>query len=153
MRGENPNAVLFVCTMNAVRSPMAAALLENLLGEGARVDSVGVEAGELDPLAVEVMKEIGIALSSHQPRCLEVLGPDSYDLVVTLSGEAQRRMESAVHGGRLEYWPVGDPTGVEGSREQRLAAYRAVRDELLNKLKARFQMVGPAAREAGEQVQ
>jgi protein-tyrosine-phosphatase len=131
---RQPTSVLFVCTMNAVRSPMAAALLRSLTGEGVRVDSAGVEAGELDPLAVEVMQEIGIPLSSHQPRCLSNLKADSYDLVVTLSREAQSRMPAA------EYWPVSDPTGAEGSREQRLAAYRAVRDELLKNLKSRFQM-------------
>jgi protein-tyrosine-phosphatase len=134
---SDPGSILFVCTMNAVRSPMAAALLRDLLGEGTRVDSCGVEAGELDPLAVEVMKESGIALSSHQPRCATGLAPGSYDLVITLSREAQRQMEGI---GNTEYWPISDPTGTEGSREQRLLAYRAVRDELLKKLKTRFHM-------------
>ena len=133
-------SILFVCTMNAVRSPMAAAMLRHLAGEGTKVDSAGVEAGELDPLAVEVMKEMDIALSSHRPQCLSDLRPGSYDLVVTLSGEAQQRMQAAAPGAAIEYWPVGDPTGTEGSREQRLLAYRAVRDELLKKLKTRFHM-------------
>jgi protein-tyrosine-phosphatase len=138
MLGQQPANVLFVCTMNAVRSPMAAALLRHQMGAATHVDSAGVEAGELDPLAVEVMKEIGIALSSHRPRCCSDLKPDSYDLVVALSREAEQRMVGA--GAAVEYWPVGDPTGVEGSREQRLLAYRSVRDELLKKLGARFQM-------------
>jgi protein-tyrosine-phosphatase len=135
-----PGSILFVCTMNAVRSPMAAALLHNMAGEGTKVDSAGVEAGQLDPLAVEVMKEIGIALSTHRPRCLSDLRPGAYDLVVTLSREAQLRMQAADPGAPIEYWPVGDPTGTEGSREQRLLAYRAVRDELLKKLNSRFHM-------------
>jgi len=126
--------------MNAVRSPMAAALLRAALGGSARVDSAGVQAGALDPLAVEVMKEIGIALSSHQPRCLADVKSGGYDLVVTLSPEARSRGTDLAPGAATEYWPVGDPTGVEGSREQRLAAYRAVRDELLKKLKSRFQL-------------
>ena len=137
---STPGSILFVCTMNAVRSPMAAALLRHLVGEGTKVDSAGVEAGELDPLAVEVMKEIDIALSSHRPRCLSDLRPGSYDLVVTLSREAQQRLQAAAPGAAIEYWPIGDPTGTEGSREQRLLAYRAVRDELLKKLKIRFHM-------------
>ena len=124
--------------MNAVRSPMAAALLRHLMGDTLRVDSAGVEAGALDPLAVEAMKEMGIALATHQPRCMTQLAPGSYDLVVTLSREAQQRMaEISV---ATEYWPITDPTGAEGSREQRLTAYRTVRDELLKKLKSRFQM-------------
>jgi protein-tyrosine-phosphatase len=140
MMMSEPSSILFVCTMNAVRSPMAAALLRHLAGEGTRIDSAGVEAGELDPLAVEVMKEIGIALATHRPRCLSDLRPGSYDLVVALSREAQQRMQGAAPGAPIEYWPVGDPTGAEGSREQRLLAYRAVRDELLKKLKSRFHM-------------
>jgi protein-tyrosine-phosphatase len=130
-----PASILFVCTMNAVRSPMAAALARHLLGEGTRIDSAGVEAGELDPLAVEVMKEIGIALSTHRPRSLTDLHPGAYDLVVTLSREADRSVSAGA-----EYWPISDPTGAEGSREQRLLAYRGVRDELLKKLKSRFHM-------------
>ena len=137
---SEPNSILFVCTMNAVRSPIAAALLHGLAGEGTKVDSAGVEAGELDPLAVDVMKEIGITLSSHRPRCLSDLHPDSYDLVVTLSREAQQRLQDAAPSAAIEYWPITDPTGAEGSREQRLLAYRAVRDELLKKLKTRFHM-------------
>ena len=133
-----PSSILFVCTMNAVRSPMAAALMRAALGGGAKIDSAGVEADTVDPLAVEVMREIGIALCSHQPRRLADLKPGSYDLVVTLSREAQQRM--AGEGAAMEYWPVSDPTGVEGSREQRLAAYRAVRDELIKKLQTRFHM-------------
>jgi protein-tyrosine-phosphatase len=139
MRGY-PGSILFICTMNAVRSPMAAALMRHFAGGSVKVDSAGVEAGALDPLAVEVMKEIGIPLSSHRPRSLTDLESGSYDLVVTLSREAEKRTQDAAPAGALEYWPVGDPTGVEGSREQRLAAYRAVRDELLKKLNSRFQL-------------
>ncbi len=134
-----PTSVLFVCTMNAVRSPMAAALLRASL-HGTQVDSAGVQAGALDPLAVEVMREIGIALSSHQPRCLAEVKGGAYDLVVALSQEAQIQVTDLAPGAVLEYWPVGDPTGVGDSREQRLDAYRAVRDELLKKLKSRFQL-------------
>ena len=139
MRGEKlPASILFACTMNAVRSPMAAALMHHLAGGGVRVDSAGVEAGSLDPLAVEVMTEIGIPMASHQPRCFDDVKPGAYDLVVTLSPEARDRAMAA--GTQVEYWPVSDPTLSEGSREQRLTAYRAVRDELLKKLKTRFHM-------------
>jgi protein-tyrosine-phosphatase len=133
-------AVLIACTMNAVRSPMAAAMLRHLAGRKLYVESAGVRAGELDPLAVEVMEEVGLEIGKHRPRCFEDLEDGSFDLVITLSPEAQHKaMElTRTAATRVEYWPTLDPTAVEGSREQRLQTYRAVRDQLMERLKARF---------------
>ena len=133
-------AVLIACTMNAVRSPMAAAILRHLAGRRLYVESAGVRAGMLDPLAVEAMEEIGLEIGKHRPRCFEDLEDGSFDLVITLSPEAQHKaMElTRTAATRVEYWPTLDPTAVEGSREQRLHAYRAVRDQLMERLKARF---------------
>ena len=83
-----PGAVLFACTMNAVRSPMAAAILRHLAGRRCYVESAGVRAGELDPFVVAVMDEIGIDVSSHKPRTLSELNDTSFDLIVSLSPEA-----------------------------------------------------------------
>jgi len=133
-------AILFACTMNAVRSPMAAALLRHLAGRDVYIESAGVRAGELDPLAVEAMDEIGLAIKAHKPRRFEELEDGSFDLVITLSPEAQHKAVEMTRTAatQVEYWPTMDPTAVEGSREQRLAAYRAVRDQLLERLKGRF---------------
>ena len=134
-------AVLIACTMNAVRSPMAAAMLRHLAGRKLYVESAGVRAGELDPLAVEAMEEIGLEIGKHRPRCFEDLEDgSSFDLVISLSPEAQHKaMElTRTAATRVEYWPTFDPTVVEGSREQRLLAYRGVRDELMERLKQRF---------------
>jgi protein-tyrosine-phosphatase len=133
-------AVLIACTMNAVRSPMAAAMLRHLAGRKLYVKSAGVRAGELDPLAVEAMEEIGLEIGKHQPRCFEDLEDGSFDLVITLSPEAQHKaMElTRTAATQVEYWPTLDPTAVEGSREQRLSAYRSVRDQLMERLKQRF---------------
>jgi protein-tyrosine-phosphatase len=138
-------AVLFACTMNAVRSPMAAAMLRHLSRDRLYVDSAGVRAGELDPLAVEAMSEIGLTIGKHQPRCFEDLEDGSFDLVITLSPEAQHKAVELTRTAAtvVEYWPTMDPTAVEGSREQRLLAYRAVRDGLMERLKQRFS--APAA--------
>jgi protein-tyrosine-phosphatase len=135
-----PSNVLFACTLNAVRSPMAAALMRHLAGERIYVESAGVRAGALDPLAVEAMEEIGLKIGQHQPRCFEDLEDGSFDLVITLSPEAQHKAVELTRTAatEVEYWPTIDPTAVEGSREQRLAAYRAVRDQLLDRLKQRF---------------
>lgn len=135
-----PTNILFACTLNAVRSPMAAALMRRLAGEGLYVESAGVKAGALDPLAVEAMEEIGLKIGQHRPRCFEDLEDGSFDLVITLSPEAQHKAVELTRTAAtlVEYWPTIDPTAVEGSREQRLAAYRAVRDQLAERLKQRF---------------
>jgi protein-tyrosine-phosphatase len=137
-------AVLIACTMNAVRSPMAAAMLRHL-ARNLYVESAGARAGELDPLAVEAMEEIGLDIAPHKPRRFEDLEDGSFDLVITLSPEAQHKaMElTRTAATQVEYWPTMDPTAVEGSREQRLAAYRSVRDQLMERLKRRF--LAPAA--------
>ena len=132
--------MLFACTLNAVRSPMAAALLRHLTRGGIYIESAGVRAGDLDPLAVEVMGEIGLQIAKHKPRRFEDLEDGSFDLVITLSPEAQHKAVEMTRTAatRVEYWPTMDPTAVEGSREQRLMAYRTVRDQLLQRLKRRF---------------
>ncbi len=138
-----PLAVLFACGRNAVRSPIAAALFMQIFGRAIRVGSAGVRKGELDGFAVAVMAEIGLDISRHKPVSLEELeewqGLD-FDLIVTLAPEAHHRaLELARSSGvEVEYWPTADPTAVEGNREQRLDAYRAVRDQLLTRIRERF---------------
>ena len=135
-----PSAVLFACTMNAVRSPMAAALMRHLAAKGIYVESAGVRAGDLDPLAGVAMEEIGLEIGKHKPRRFEDLEDGFFDLVITLSPEAQHKAVELTRTAatQVEYWPTMDPTAVEGSREQRLTAYRSVRDQLLERLKGRF---------------
>jgi len=138
-------AILFACTMNAVRSPMAAAMLRHLSRGGLYIESAGVKAGSLDPLAVEAMEELGLEIGKHKPRRFEDLEDGSFDLVITLSPEAHHKaMElTRTAATKVEYWPTIDPTAIEGSREQRLLAYRMVRDQLMQRLKQRF--LAPAA--------
>lgn len=140
MAGELPQAVLFACNLNAVRSPMAEAILRHLYGRRIYTESVGVRAGELDPFAVAVMAEIGIDLSGHTPKGFDDLEETTFDLVVSLTPEAQHKAVDMTRtmAVDIEYWPTFDPTAVHGAREQRLDAYRQVRDELFEKIKARF---------------
>jgi len=135
-----PRAVLFSCTLNSVRSPMAEGLLKHLLGHRIYVDSAGVRSGEIDPFAVAVMEEIGIDLSRHHAKSFDELADTSYDLIVSLSPEAQHKAVELTRtmACEVEFWPIMDPTWVEGSREARLAAYREVRDELRRRIEARF---------------
>lgn len=144
MRGPNgeelPGAVLFACTQNAVRSPMAAAIMRHRYGRVVFVDSVGVHAGELDPFAVEAMEEIGIEIGKHRPKRFDDLEETSFDLVVTLSPEAHHRALELTRNSAVdvEYWATMDATAIEGSREQRLDAYRIVRDQLMRRIEDRF---------------
>jgi len=144
MRGPNgeelPGAVLFACTLNAVRSPMAAALMRHLYGRFVYIDSVGTRCGELDRFAVEVMNEIGIEIGRHRAKSFDDLEDASFDLIITLSPEAHHKaMElTRTMAVEVEYWPTFDPTAVEGSRGQRLEAYRAVRDDLMRHVERRF---------------
>jgi protein-tyrosine-phosphatase len=135
-----PRAVLFSCTLNSVRSPMAEGLLKHLLGHKIYVDSAGVRGGEIDPFAVAVMEEIGIDLSRHHAKSFDELADTSYDLIISLSPEAQHKAVELTRtmACEVEFWPIMDPTWVEGSREARLEAYRQVRDELQRRIEARF---------------
>ena len=139
--GELPSAVLFACSLNQVRSPMAEAILKNLHGSRVYVDSVGVRAGdEIDPFVVAVMSEIGIDVSKHRTKSFDQLEDSSYDLVISLSPEAQHKAVDMTRtmACEVEYWPTFDPTAVEGSREECLQAYRKVRDDLLERIRQRF---------------
>lgn len=139
-----PKAVLFACSMNAVRSPMAEAILKHLAGRHVYVDSAGVRAGEPDPFAVAVMDEIGIELKRHKPKAMADLEDSSFDLVVSLAPEAHHQALEMTRTMAIdaEYWPTMDPTAAMGSREQILDAYRAVRDSLFQRIKKRFAIPG-----------
>ncbi len=138
--GDLPSAVLFACTENAVRSPMAEAILKYLHGRHIYVDSVGVRKGELDGFSVAVMDEIGIDISHHHSKTFEDLEDTSFDLVTSLSPEAQHKAVemTRVVACDVEFWNTFDPSVIEGSREVRLEAYRQVRDELMRHIKKRF---------------
>ncbi len=137
---EMPSAVLFACTHNAIRSPMAEGILKHLHRQRVFVDSVGVRPGALDGFAVQVMDEIGIDIARHRPKDFEDLDDESFDLVVSLSPEAQHRAVEMTRGMACDVvlWNTFDPSMVEGSRETRLDAYRMVRDELLRRIRAQF---------------
>src|ERR1700740_2709908 len=126
-RARNPQAVLFACGLNAVRSPMAASLLQQMFPQ-LYVKSAGVRKGELDPFAVSVMAELGQDISTHKPTTFEELEDWeglNFDLIITLSPEAHHKALELTRtlAADVEYWPTPDPVAVEGSRPQRLRAY------------------------------
>ena len=146
-----PGAVLFACNFNRVRSPMAEALLKRIAGDRIFVDSCGLkhprdafadlaDGLQIDPLAAEVMAEVGCDLSSYKVKTFDELQDDSFDLVISLTPEAQHRAVEMARGraADIEYWPTHDPTLTEGSRQARLEAYRMVRDSLAQRIARRF---------------
>ena len=138
--GVDVSSVLFVCSANALRSPMADALLKHSHGGRLYVDSVGVGEGPLDGMAVAVMAEIGLDISGHQAKRLDELMDTSFDLVITLSPEAHHRAIELTRSAAWEvvYWNTADPSAVEGNRETRLNAYREMRDALVRRIAETF---------------
>ena len=139
-----PGAVLFACNYNRVRSPMAEALMKLAHGSSVFVDSVGLRRDpdnkQVDPFAAAVIDELGGDLSGFRPKQFDDLEDESFDLVISLTPEAQHRAVELARGRAvdIEYWPTLDPTLVDGTREQRLEAYRQVRDDLARRIRERF---------------
>lgn len=142
---ELPGAVLFACTMNSIRSPIAESILKHLHGHRIYVDSAGVRDGEIDGFAIAVMDEIGIDLSRHNSKTFDDLEDESYDLIISLSPEAQHKAIDMTHylDCEVEFWNTFDPSLVESEdREARLEVFRQVRDQLMQRIKDRFPLGG-----------
>ncbi|MGI9463837.1 MAG: low molecular weight phosphatase family protein [Aestuariivirgaceae bacterium] len=140
MASDLPGAVLFACSQNAIRSPMAEGMMRHFYGRKVYVQSCGVRAGEPDGFIVAVMDEIGIDASRHRSRTFDNLEDSSFDLVISLSPEAHHKALEMTRtmAIEVEYWPTLDPSAIAGSREQILDGYRSVRDALLKRIRDRF---------------
>lgn len=141
-----PSAVLFCCDHNAVRSPMAEGIMKKYYGQKVYVQSAGVKNDmEIDGFSIAVCQEIGVELSRHRSRSFEEMqqwGDDlgQYDLIIALSPASQRMALELTRNYHLavEYWPIIDPTGIGESRDGKLAAYRQARDQIRDRMLARF---------------
>lgn len=132
--------VLFVCSMNSVRSPMAAALARQAFPGRIITRSVGVNGGKADQFVHEVMEEIGIDMSVHTPHILDELVANRFDLVITLSQDAPDAVRrKGLEAGAVETWTMPDPSLVEGNRETVLASYRDLRDQLRRRVRERLE--------------
>ena len=141
--GAKVQSVLFVCSHNSVRSPMAEALARHYFGKSTYVQSAGAKPGETDPFMVSALDEIGIDASRHKPRTLDELEEWeglNFDLIISLSPEAHHAALELTRtlSAEVEYWPTPDPTITQGSREQRLDAYRNVRDGLSYRIRLKL---------------
>ncbi len=141
---EAPRSVLFACTHNVIRSPMAAGLMRLRFGPLVRVDCVGVRPGEeISAMAAFVMDEMGADISQARPKGFDAFNESEnapFDLIVSLSPEAHHQALGRIPqlGLAAEYWPTFDPSLAEGSRDQILEEYRSVRDGLDRRIAERF---------------
>lgn len=143
--------VLFVCSMNSVRSPIAAALARQLFPGRVIARSAGVRSGKADGFVHEVMEEIGIDMSVHTPHTMDELVATRFDLVVTLSPDAQEAVaRRGLEARAIEHWPMPDPTTVEGNREAILGAYRSLRDTLQARVRERLEPLIAAAGQSSQ---
>lgn len=131
--------VLFVCNLNSVRSPMAAAILAREGVPGIVVDSAGVYEGGADPFIGQVLEEIGVSLGDYEPKALSDVDVARFDVVVALTPEAAAEARRLLPANRIEFWPTDNPSDVRGGDDALFDAYRAVRDELRSRIRARFQ--------------
>ncbi|MEQ8696287.1 MAG: low molecular weight phosphatase family protein, partial [Bauldia litoralis] len=122
------------------RSPMAEAYLKHIHGKRIYVDSVGVRARDVDGFAIAAMDEVGLDIAGHRSKTFDELEDTSFDLVITLSPEAQHRAVELTRtmAVEIEFWNTLDPTMIEGDRETRLEVYRTVRDGLFERIRDRF---------------
>jgi protein-tyrosine-phosphatase len=134
---NRPQSILFACTLNTVRSPMAEAIARHYFGRDVYFASAGLKRGEPDPFAAAAMEEIGVDISRHRPHTFEDLEDSNFDLIITLSPEAHHKALEFTRTMAVEviYWPTPDATATQGSREAILSAYRDVRERLTARIK------------------
>jgi arsenate reductase len=127
--------VLFFSTSDSTRSQMAEGFLRKLAGEELAVVSTAVQSSDSDPLAAEVMKEIGVDISGQQSRGVKESLKEHFSYVITVSDDSRERSPVWPFTRNLFHWSITDPERFNGSSEQKREAFRRVRDEISGKVK------------------
>jgi arsenate reductase (thioredoxin) len=141
----NKIRVLFLCTGNSARSQMAEAFLKQVGSDHFEVFSAGLEPQEVNPMTVRVLKEVEIDWSNARAKPLvEFLGKDHFGYLITVCSRAEDRCPIFPGMGQRLHWPFDDPAAVEGSEEEKLAAFRKVRDQIELKVRSWYQNQVPA---------
>ena len=122
--------VLFLCTGNSCRSQMAEGWLRHLAGDRFLAQSAGVKPTVVNPLAIEVMREAGVDISTQQSKDAATLLGEHFNFLITDCGNAKESCPVFPGNAYREHWPVEDPAHAEGSHEEKMAVFRATRDEL-----------------------
>ena len=132
---KQPIRVLFLCTHNSSRSQMAEGLLRARGGAAFEVFSAGTEPRTVHPLAIKAMQELGIDLSGHTAKGIDVFAAQpAMDLVITVCDEAQEACPFFPNARKQVHWGFPDPSRVTGMEEERLAAFRHIRDLIAAKV-------------------
>lgn len=129
--------VLFICVHNSARSQMAEAFLRKHGGAAFQAESAGLEPGSINPLAIQVMREVGIDISGATARSVFDLFRQGrmYDHVVTVCAEGETQCPLFPGVVRRHHWPFDDPAALVGDEEERLAATRTIRDAIEDQVK------------------
>jgi arsenate reductase (thioredoxin) len=122
--------VLILCTGNSARSQMAEGLLQSLSRGAVDVESAGTKPSRVNPLAIEAMREIGIDISGHRSKSVEEFAGQRFDFVITVCDKARESCPIFPGAPERIHWSYPDPAAAEGSHEEKLRAFRAVRDDL-----------------------
>lgn len=142
MTTENttPKSVLFVCTLNSIRSPMAEGLMNKRFGKDIYCRSCGISTGELNQLMVTTMSEIGIDMSGHISRSLEEINDTSFDLLIAFTEDAANAARAVFDDSdtQIEVWPLPDPTIGAHDVRAMMNNYRSIRENIDMRLVRRF---------------
>ncbi len=141
MKPVNKKKVLFICVHNSARSQMAEALLRKMVGNRFEVESAGLEPGKLNPLAVDVMREVGINIAQNKTKSVFDFYKQGkkYDYVITVCDESQSEKCPVFPGKHKRmHWSLDDPASFQGSLEERLEKTRRVRDQIKQKITESF---------------
>jgi arsenate reductase len=128
--------VLFLCTHNSCRSQMAEGIVNNFLGDRFQAFSAGTEKTKVNPLAIEILAEIGIDISNHYSKTLDEFNGETFDHVITLCGSANEQCPIFFGGVKRVHIGFDDPSRTTGTEEEVLAEFRRVRDEIKERLVA-----------------
>lgn len=128
--------IYFLCTGNSCRSQMAEGFARQILPADWRIASAGIETHGLNPLAVKVMAENGLDISSYQSKLIDPQYLQTCDIVVTLCGDARDRCPVVPATVTKIHWPLLDPAQATGTETERLAVFRQVRDEIAERIQA-----------------
>lgn len=126
--------VLILCTGNSARSQMAEGLLRHIAGDRVEVHSAGVAPSRVRPEAIAAMDEIGIDISAHRSKSVDEFTDQEFDYIITVCDNAKESCPVFPGSATRIHWSFDDPAAHEGSEEDRLAVFRRVRDEILDKL-------------------
>lgn len=126
-----PPCILILCTGNSCRSHLAEGILQKALGKDFRVASAGSNpAGYVHPLAIKTLVEIGIDISAHESKHMDLFLDDEVETVITVCGNADQACPVFPGQMNRHHWPFDDPGHATGTEDEQMAVFRRVRDEI-----------------------